>query len=75
MAHYLVDARGLQWPEPLFHLEEQIRHLSNLDTIELLATDPLVETELPPWCRDHGYYLVELTKEAEEIRACLELSE
>jgi len=50
-----VDARGKWCPVPIIWAAERIRTVGVGDVLEVLATDPAIEDDLPAWCRATGH--------------------
>ncbi len=60
MSHHVVDALGTWCPVPIFLIDRAARGARPGDTVELLASDPLIEVDLPAWCHSSGHRLVDL---------------
>lgn len=75
MAHYVVDVKGMLCPMPVIRLGEQARQLTVGDTVELMATDPGVDADIPAWCRVHGHRILERQAEGEVITFIVEIGE
>jgi tRNA 2-thiouridine synthesizing protein A len=74
---YILDANGLYCPEPVMLLHNKIRDIASGEVVQILATDPSTERDIPKFCHflghellgheqvDHGYrYLVRKVGEA-----------
>ena len=46
-----VDASGRFCPIPILELAKAARQAQSSQVIELVATDPGVETDVPAWCK------------------------
>lgn len=60
----VVDALGTWCPVPIALIDRAARTADAGDVIELLASDPLIEVDLPAWCHSSGHRLVELRRDA-----------
>jgi len=56
---YILDATGLFCPEPVMLLHNQIRDMSNGQTVRVLATDPSTQRDIPKFCAFLGHELLE----------------
>jgi tRNA 2-thiouridine synthesizing protein A len=56
---YILDAKGLFCPEPVMLLHNQIRDMSNGETVQVLATDPSTQRDIPKFCAFLGHELLE----------------
>jgi tRNA 2-thiouridine synthesizing protein A len=54
-AEKIVDARGCYCPKPLLELIRGLRSISVGSAIELRASDPGAETDIPSWVRHAGH--------------------
>lgn len=63
-----LDARGLLCPEPVMLLHNRVRDLSGGELLEVLATDPSTERDIPRFCQFLGHELVSVEKEEGEYR-------
>jgi tRNA 2-thiouridine synthesizing protein A len=57
-----VDARGQSCPGPLVSLHRALRDAARGDLLELLATDPGSESDVPSWAELSGNRLVEASE-------------
>ncbi len=53
-----LDARGLYCPEPVMMLHNKIADVTTGQLIEVLATDPSTERDIPKFCNFLGHELV-----------------
>lgn len=53
-----LDARGLYCPEPVMLLHNAIRDMAVGELLEVLATDPSTQRDIPRFCRFLGHELV-----------------
>ena len=56
---HILDATGLFCPEPVMLLHNKIRDMAAGDTVQVLATDPSTERDIPKFCQFLGHELVE----------------
>lgn len=61
-----LDTRGLMCPEPVMLLHNAVRDIDNGELLEVLATDPSTQRDIPRFCSFLGHELVE-TGEKEGI--------
>ncbi len=54
-----VDARGQSCPGPLVSLAKALKNASQGDLLELLATDPGSQSDVPSWASISGNELLE----------------
>ncbi len=53
-----LDARGLYCPEPVMLLHNVVRDMAVGELLEVLATDPSTQRDIPRFCRFLGHELV-----------------
>ena len=54
-----LDARGLYCPEPVMLLHKAVREMQTGDLLEIHATDPSTQRDIPRFCTFLGHELVE----------------
>lgn len=54
-----LDTRGLMCPEPVMLLHNAVRDINDGDLLEVLATDPSTQRDIPRFCSFLGHELVE----------------
>ena len=54
-----LDTRGLLCPLPVIRTQDRIRNLPAGTELEVIATDPGTQQDIPAWCRVHGHGLLE----------------
>lgn len=54
-----LDTRGLLCPEPVMMLHNAVRDIGTGDLLEVLATDPSTQRDIPRFCDFLGHQLVE----------------
>lgn len=57
-ADHTLDASGLLCPEPLMLLHNVVRDAASGDIIEVIATDPSTERDIPKFCTFLGHELL-----------------
>ncbi len=53
-----LDTSGLLCPEPVMMLHKAVRELADGDVLQVLATDPSTERDIPKFCRFLGHQLL-----------------
>lgn len=53
-----LDASGLLCPEPVMMLHNKIRELNTGDVLQVLATDPSTQRDIPKFCTFLGHELL-----------------
>ena len=56
---HILDATGLYCPEPVMLLHNKIRDMADGEVLQVLATDPSTERDIPKFCRYLGHELLE----------------
>ena len=56
---HILDATGLLCPEPVMLLHNRIRDIAAGETLQLLATDPSTERDIPRFCTFLGHELLQ----------------
>ena len=56
---HILDASGLFCPEPVMLLHNQIRDMAVGETVQVLATDPSTQRDIPRFCGFLGHELLE----------------
>lgn len=54
-----LDTRGLMCPEPVMLLHNAVRDIAAGDLLEVLATDPSTQRDIPRFCSFLGHELLE----------------
>jgi tRNA 2-thiouridine synthesizing protein A len=55
---HILDATGLLCPEPVMLLHNRIRDIAPGETLQVLATDPSTERDIPRFCSFLGHELL-----------------
>jgi tRNA 2-thiouridine synthesizing protein A len=66
--HHLLDASGLYCPEPVMLLHKKIREMAVGDELEVIATDPSTQRDIPKFCTFLGHELVASSSEHNVFR-------
>jgi tRNA 2-thiouridine synthesizing protein A len=56
---YILDVTGLFCPEPVMLLHNKIRDIKEGELLQVLATDPATQRDIPKFCTFLGHELVE----------------
>jgi len=64
--HLTLDTTGLLCPEPLMLLHKAVRDVDSGQIIQVLATDPSTERDIPKFCTFLGHTLVLQDKQGEK---------
>jgi tRNA 2-thiouridine synthesizing protein A len=56
---HILDATGLQCPEPVMLLHNRIRDIAVGETLQIVATDPSTERDIPKFCAFLGHELLQ----------------
>ena len=63
--NYTLDVSGLLCPEPVMMLHNKIRDMVEGETVEIIATDPSTQRDIPKFCKFLGHELISQTEQAE----------
>jgi len=55
----ILDTQGLMCPEPVMLLHNAVRDMAVDDLLQVLATDPSTQRDIPKFCAFLGHELVE----------------
>ena len=66
-ADHQLDARGLYCPEPVMLLHNKVRDLSSGDALQVLATDPSTQRDIPKFCAFLGHELLQQAQVDDEF--------
>ncbi len=58
-----LDACGLLCPEPVMMLHNKIRDVASGDVLEVIATDPSTQRDIPKFCTFLGHELLSQKEE------------
>ncbi len=68
---HTLNTLGLICPEPIMLLHKTIRQATSGDVIEVLASDPATQRDIPNFCRHLGHTLLEQTTVDDNYRYIL----
>ena len=60
----VLDTQGLMCPEPVMMLHNAIRDIAVGELLQVLATDPSTQRDIPKFCAFLGHELVEQSESA-----------
>jgi len=63
-----LDARGLVCPEPVMLLHSRVRAMARGELLEMVATDPSTERDVPKFCQFLGHTLLEHERDGDQFR-------
>ncbi|MDR2213772.1 MAG: sulfurtransferase TusA [Pseudomonadales bacterium] len=66
--HHLLDASGLYCPEPVMLLHKKIREMAVGEELDVIATDPSTERDIPKFCAFLGHELVAKSRDRQVFR-------
>ena len=61
----ILDASGLLCPEPVMMLHKKVRDMAVGQLLEVVATDPSTERDIPKFCTFLGHQLVAQFREGD----------
>lgn len=68
---HILDATGLLCPEPVMLLHSRIRDIAEGETLQVRATDPSTERDIPRFCTFLGHELLKQEQVDDEYRYLL----
>ena len=69
--NHTLDTLGLICPEPVMLLHKTMRQATSGDIIEVLASDPATQRDIPNFCRHLGHTLLEQSADNDRFRYLL----
>jgi len=63
---HTLDATGLFCPEPVMLLHNKIRDIAVGETVQVLATDPSTQRDIPKFCTFLGHELIQAETVADQ---------
>ena len=57
-ADHIMDACGLHCPEPVMLLHNKVREMTSGQVLQVLATDPSTQRDIPKFCTFLGHELI-----------------
>ncbi len=70
-ADHILDATGLYCPEPVMLLHNKIRDMAVGELVQVLATDPSTQRDIPKFCTFLGHELLQQEELEGEFRYLL----
>jgi len=70
-----LDTSGLLCPEPVMMLHKTVRGMALGDVVEVIATDPSTERDIPKFCHFLGHKLREQREDGSNYYYVIEKSE
>lgn len=67
MVDEILDARGLFCPEPVMMLHQAVRQLQPGQTLQVLASDPSTQRDIPKFCTFLGHDLLQADEQDDEF--------
>ena len=67
-ASHFLDASGLLCPEPVMMLHNKVRDMAPGDVLEVVATDPSTQRDIPRFCQFLGHELLQQEVRSEDFR-------
>ncbi|MGC4115305.1 MAG: sulfurtransferase TusA family protein [Myxococcales bacterium] len=64
-----VDTSGKFCPVPILEVSKAVKSLGPGQVVEIVATDPGVEADMPAWCKATRNELLAMVKEGKTFRA------
>lgn len=64
-----VDTSGKFCPVPILEVSRAIKEIGPGQVVEIVATDPGVEADMPAWCKATKNELVAMVREGKTFRA------
>jgi len=64
-----VDTSGKFCPVPILEISKAIKAVGAGQVVEIVATDPGIEADMPAWCKATRNELVALVREGKRYRA------
>ena len=68
IAKHQLDTCGLLCPEPVMLLHSKVRDMAPGEVLEVLATDPSTERDIPRFCQFLGHTLLQHEQQGERFR-------
>lgn len=66
-ADHQMDAVGLYCPEPVMMLHNKVRDIATGEVLEVVATDPSTQRDIPKFCAFLGHELLSERAEADRF--------
>ena len=72
---HVLDATGLMCPEPVMLLHNRIRDIAAGETLQVMATDPSTERDIPRFCTFLGHELLQQDRVGDQYHYLLRKQE
>jgi tRNA 2-thiouridine synthesizing protein A len=72
---HVLDATGLLCPEPVMLLHNRIRDIAAGETLQVMATDPSTERDIPRFCTFLGHELLQQDRVGDQYHYLLRKQE
>jgi len=63
-----LDCYGLLCPVPIIQTAKKMKELAAGQVLEIVATDPGIQEDMPAWCRTTGHEFLGMEEDGELIR-------
>ncbi|MGJ8515240.1 sulfurtransferase TusA [Carnimonas bestiolae] len=71
--HDVLDTQGLYCPEPIMMMHNKVRELQSGQWLEVVATDPATQRDIPQFCAFLGHRLANQTEQDGVFRYLIEI--
>lgn len=71
--HQRLDATGLSCPEPVMMLHNKVRDMAEGEVLEVIATDPSTQRDVPKFCSFLGHELLLSEHNGDVYRYCIRI--
>lgn len=69
-----LDCTGLYCPQPVIRTADQVREMHSGEVLEISATDPGFQIDLPAWCLSHKHECLGLYRDGKIYKGYLRVS-
>lgn len=70
-----LDVRRLLCPMPVIKTQQAIKKMESGDCLEVIATDPGVQHDIPSWCRLSGHKVLDNRQEGFDYIILIEVGD
>lgn len=74
-ADHYMDAIGLYCPEPVMMLHNKVRDVACGDVLEVVASDPSTQRDIPKFCTFLGHELISSREDADHFYYLIRIGE
>lgn len=64
---YKLDTLGLYCPEPIMMLHAKVSEMSEGEQVEVIASDPATQRDIPKFCQFLGHELISQKEENDQF--------